>query len=54
MKYIKKKLSIENVYLSKIAKNYGTPSYCYSHDKLKKNINLFKQVGSKRKKFNYF
>ncbi len=43
MKYIKKKLSIENVYLSKIAKNYGTPSYCYSHDKLKKNINLFKQ-----------
>ena len=43
MKYIKKKLTIENASLTNIAKKYGTPSYCYSYSQLKKNINLFKK-----------
>ena len=43
MKYINKKLTIENVTIDKIAKKYGTPSYCYSFNKLKENINNFKK-----------
>ena len=43
MKYIKKKLTIENIDIEKITKNYGTPAYCYSHSKLKENINFFKK-----------
>ena len=43
MKYIKKKLTIEKIYIPKIAKNYGTPAYCYSYSKLKENINFFKK-----------
>lgn len=42
MKYLKKKLIIENVKVDYIAKKYGTPTYCYSYSKLKKNINNFK------------
>ncbi len=42
MKYIKKKLTIEKVFASNIAKKYGTPSYCYSYSKLKENIKFFK------------
>ena len=42
MKYLKKKLTIENVKVDYIAKKYGTPTYCYSYSKLKKNINNFK------------
>ena len=42
MKYIKKKLTIENVKVDYIAKKYGTPAYCYSYSKLKKNILNFK------------
>ena len=42
MKYLKKKLIIENVKVNYIAKKYGTPTYCYSYSKLKKNINNFK------------
>ena len=38
MKYINKKLIIEKVSVESIAKKYGTPSYCYSYDRLKKNI----------------
>ncbi len=41
MKYTKKKLSIEKVSISDIAKKYGTPLYCYSSSKLKKNISFF-------------
>ena len=43
MKYIKKKLTIENVNVDFIAKKYGTPTYCYSYAKLKKNIENFKK-----------
>ena len=43
MKYINKKLKIENISVQNIAKKYGTPSYCYSYDQLKKNINSFKK-----------
>ena len=42
MKYLKKKLTIENVKVEYIAKKYGTPTYCYSHSELKKNIDNFK------------
>ena len=38
MRYINNKLRIENVGLDKIAKKYGTPSYVYSYNQLKKNI----------------
>ena len=38
MKYINKSLSIEKVKVEDIAKKYGTPTYCYSYEQLKKNI----------------
>jgi diaminopimelate decarboxylase len=43
MKYINKKLTIENISVQKIAKKYGTPAYCYSYKKLKENVNNFKK-----------
>ena len=43
MKYIKKKLTIENVNVDFIAKKYGTPTYCYSYAKLKRNIENFQK-----------
>ena len=43
MKYINKKLFIENISLENIAKKYGTPSYCYSYKKLQENILNFKK-----------
>jgi len=43
MKYINKKLTIENVKVQNIAKKFGTPAYCYSYNQLKKNINNFKK-----------
>ena len=43
MKYINKKLIIEKVSVESIAKKYGTPSYCYSYARLKKNIINFKK-----------
>ena len=43
MKYIKKSLSIESVKVQNIAKKFGTPVYCYSHNQLKENINNFKK-----------
>ena len=42
MKYISKKLTFENVSIEKIAKKYGTPTYCYSYNKIKENIKNFK------------
>ena len=42
MKYIKDNFFIEKVNLNKLAKNFGTPLYCYSYERLKKNINNFK------------
>ena len=43
MRYINKKLTIENISVENIAKKYGTPTYCYSYDRLKENINNFKK-----------
>ena len=46
MKYINKSLSIEKVKIQDIAKKFGTPTYCYSYQQLKKNINNFKKIFS--------
>ena len=43
MKYINKKLTIENISFQKIANKFGTPCYCYSHSKLEENIKNFKK-----------
>ena len=43
MKYIHKKLQIENVSVENIVKKYGTPAYCYSYSQLRKNIIKFKK-----------
>ena len=44
MKYIKKKLTIDKVKVQDIAKKFNTPTYCYSYNQLKKNINNFKKI----------
>jgi len=43
MKYKKKHFYIESVSAEQIAKKIGTPSYVYSYDKIKNNINNFKK-----------
>ena len=43
MKYIDKNLTIEKVKVQKIAKKFGTPTYCYSHKQLTENIKNFKK-----------
>ncbi len=43
MKYFNNKLKIENISVNTLAKRYGTPSYCYSYNQLKYNINTFKK-----------
>ncbi len=43
MKYFNNKLKIENVSVHSLARKYGTPSYCYSFNRLKNNINCFKK-----------
>ena len=43
MKYKKRHFYIENVSAKIIAKKFGTPSYVYSYDKIKNNINNFKK-----------
>ena len=43
MKYINKNLTIEKVNVQKIAKKFGTPTYCYSHKRLTENIKKFKK-----------
>ena len=43
MKYINKKLKIEKISVQNIAQKYGTPTYCYSFNQLKANINNFKK-----------
>ncbi len=43
MKYVKNKLTLDKIILENIAKKYGTPSYCYSYNELRKNINNFKK-----------
>ena len=42
MIYIKNKLTIDRLDISKIAKKYKTPLYCYSLKKIKENIQNFK------------
>ena len=44
MKYKLKDLTIENFKVKTLAKNYDTPIYCYSFEKIKNNINKFKKV----------
>ena len=43
MKYINKKLTIENTKIQNIANKFGTPAYCYSFNQLKQNIIDFKR-----------
>ena len=42
MKYINKTFTIEKYNLNKLVNRFETPLYCYSHKKLKQNINEFK------------
>jgi len=42
MKYINNTFKFENVNLSRLAKKFNTPLYCYSYKKLKQNIHSFK------------
>ena len=42
MKYINNNFFVEKVSSNKLAKKFDTPIYCYSFEKLKKNINNFK------------
>ena len=42
MNFKKNKLYIENIEAKNVARKFGTPSYCYSFNKLKKNIQSFK------------
>ena len=42
MKYIKNNFFVENISLLKLAKKFDTPLYCYSYEKIKKNISDFK------------
>ncbi len=42
MKYIKSNFHVDEVSLHKLAKKYDTPLYCYSYERLKKNIINFK------------
>jgi len=43
MKYKNKEIVIEKVRVLNITKRYGTPTYCYSYNKLKNNIENFKK-----------
>ena len=42
MKYINNSFSVENIKLHKLTKRFDTPLYCYSYEKIKKNIYNFK------------
>ncbi len=42
MKYINNSFLVEKVKIQKLTNKFETPFYCYSYDKLKKNINKFK------------
>ena len=43
MKYTNRNLSIEKVKVQDVAKKFGTPTYCYSYEQLKRNISNFKK-----------
>ena len=42
MIYKKNKLTIDSLNIGNIAKKFKTPLYCYSHKKIKENIQNFK------------
>ena len=44
MKYINNNFFVEKVSSIKLAKKFDTPLYCYSYEKLKKNINNFEII----------
>jgi len=44
MKYKKRHFYIENVSAERITRQFGTPSYVYSYNKIKNNINNFKKI----------
>ena len=47
MNFKKNKLYIENIEAKNIARKFGTPSYCYSFNKLKNNIScMFRKIPS--------
>jgi len=43
MLYKNKKLFIDKISVNQIIKKFGTPTYCYSYNKLKENILNFKR-----------
>ena len=43
MKYLNKSFSIEGIRVENIAKKFATPIYCYSYNRLEKNIISFKK-----------
>ena len=43
MNYYKNNLLIDKISVDKIVKQFGTPIYCYSYNKLKENILSFKK-----------
>ena len=43
MKYLNKSFSIEGIRVANIAKKFATPIYCYSYNRLEKNIISFKK-----------
>ena len=43
MNYRNNNLYVENVSVQKIIKKFGTPSYCYSLNKIKSNIRNYKK-----------
>ena len=43
MKYLNKSFLIERVKVKNLVKKFGTPIYCYSYEKLKKNVINFKE-----------
>ena len=47
MKYINNNFFVEKISSKRLAEKFGTPLYCYSYKKLKKNINNFKLHFSK-------
>ena len=54
MRYVNKILKIEKISTEHIAKKFSTPSYCYSYNQLKKNIENFKKKLSIILTFNLF
>ena len=53
MNYIGKNFLIEKVSALKLSKKYGSPIYCYSYNKIKKNILSLKKnkIDDKKLKF---